>query len=140
MKKTRPYSLPQPRVIMPSKGLVVRSCSDWCPEPATKLDLDTCRHHELLPASSGKSSTQGSLACSAIDTIFAHAIQPCRRIDPYSFCQGRKDLHHEGNRRFQLGNGAEVWTHFIKRRVAKASASMRVLRYAISRLCDDSSR
>ena len=41
----------------------------------------------------------------AIDTIFAHAIQPCRRIDTYSFCQGGKDLHHEGNGRFQLGNG-----------------------------------
>src|SRR5262245_65477079 len=64
MKKTQPYSMPRPRVTMPSKRLVVRSCSDWCPEPATELDLDTCRHHELLPASSGKSSTQGSLSCS----------------------------------------------------------------------------
>src|SRR6266704_2779294 len=64
MKKTRPYSMPRQRVTMPAKGLVVRSCSDWCPEPATELDLDTCRHHELLPASSGKSSTQGSLSCS----------------------------------------------------------------------------
>jgi hypothetical protein len=36
--------------------------------------------------------------------------------------------------------GPEVWTHFIKRRVAEASASMRVLRYAISRLCDYLSR
>lgn len=39
-----------------------------------------------------------------------------------------------------LTRAPEVWTHFIKRRVAKASASMRVLRYAISRLCDYSSR
>src|SRR5262247_1839814 len=49
---------------MPSKGLVVRSCSDWCPEPVTELDLDTCLHHKLSPASSGKSRTQGSLFCS----------------------------------------------------------------------------
>src|SRR5881397_1628600 len=49
---------------MHPKGLVARSCSDWCPEPATELDLDTCRHHELWPAFSGKPSTQGSLSCS----------------------------------------------------------------------------
>src|SRR5215813_6495436 len=36
---------------MPPKGLGVRSCSDWCPEPVTELDLDTCRHHELSLAS-----------------------------------------------------------------------------------------
>src|SRR5215813_11833151 len=32
---------------------------------------------------------------------------PLNRVecDPSSFCQGRKDLYHEGNRRFQLGNG-----------------------------------
>src|SRR5712691_13424801 len=64
MKKNRPYSMPGQHVKIAFKGLVVRSCSAWCPEPATELDLDTCRHHELLPASSGKSSTQGSLSCS----------------------------------------------------------------------------
>src|SRR5438105_11890328 len=47
---------------MRSPGLVVRSCADWCPEPVTPLDLDTCRHHPLWPASPGKWSTQGSLA------------------------------------------------------------------------------
>jgi len=35
-------------------GLVPRACD--------RLDLNTCRHHELLPASFGKSSTQGSLS------------------------------------------------------------------------------
>lgn len=64
MKKNRPFSVPRQHSTMRSKGLVARSCSDWCPEPATELDLDTCRHHELLPASSGKSSTQGSLSSS----------------------------------------------------------------------------
>src|SRR6266540_910331 len=64
MKKDRPYSLSTLDVRMRSQGLVVRSCSDWCPEPVTQLDLDTCRHHALLPASRGKSRTQGSLACS----------------------------------------------------------------------------
>src|SRR6266571_6202852 len=41
----------------------------------------------------------------AIDTIFAHTIEPCRRVDTYPFCEGCKDLHHEGNGRFQLGKG-----------------------------------
>src|SRR4029434_2180499 len=41
----------------------------------------------------------------AIDTIFAHTVQPCRSVDPYPFCEGGKDLYHEGNRRCQLGNG-----------------------------------
>src|SRR5690349_17534555 len=38
-------------------------------------------------------------------TIFAHPVQPCRRVDPYPVCEGGKDLHHKGNGRFQLGNG-----------------------------------
>ena len=61
---THESSMPGQHVTMRSEGLVARSCSDWCPEPATELDLNTCRHHELLPASFGKSSTQGSLSCS----------------------------------------------------------------------------
>ena len=40
-----------------------------------------------------------------IDTIFAHTIQPCRRVDADPFCEGGNDLYHEGNGRFQLGNG-----------------------------------
>src|SRR2546430_9523520 len=28
-----------------------------------------------------------------------------RRVDTYPFCEGCKDLHHEGNGRFQLGKG-----------------------------------
>jgi hypothetical protein len=64
MKIGRPYALPEEHDRMPPKGLGVRSCSDWCPEPVTKLDLDTCRHHPLSPASPGKPSTQGSLSCS----------------------------------------------------------------------------
>src|SRR5262249_60956302 len=51
MKIGWPYALPEEHDRMPPKGLGVRSCSDWCPEPVTELDLDTCRHHELLPAS-----------------------------------------------------------------------------------------
>src|SRR6266849_217769 len=47
MKKNRPSSMPGQPVTIASKGLVVRSCSDWCPAPATALDLDTCRHHAL---------------------------------------------------------------------------------------------
>ena len=39
----------------------------------------------------------------AIDTIFAHTIEACRSVDPYPFCKGCKDLHHEGNGCFQLG-------------------------------------
>src|SRR6516225_485888 len=38
-------------------------------------------------------------------TIFAHPVQPCRSVDPYPFCEGGKDLHHEGNGRLPLGNG-----------------------------------
>jgi hypothetical protein len=34
-------------VTMHSKGLVVSSCSDWCPEPAPELDLDTCRQRPV---------------------------------------------------------------------------------------------
>src|SRR5262245_34817151 len=64
MKIGRLYALPEEHDRMPPKGLGVRSCSDWCPEPVTELDLDTCRHHELSPASWGKWSTQGSLSCS----------------------------------------------------------------------------
>ena len=62
MKIGRRYSVPGQYVRMRSSGLVVRSCSDWCPEPVTQLDLDTCRHHPLSPASPGKPSTQGSLS------------------------------------------------------------------------------
>src|SRR6185503_11278714 len=64
MKRGRRYSVPGQYGRMRSTGLVVRSCSDWCPEPVTQLDLDTCRHHPLSPASWGKSRTQGSLFCS----------------------------------------------------------------------------
>ena len=66
-RKRGPALYPVPgesRYECPPNGLVARSCSDWCPEPATELDLDTCRHHALLPASSGKPSTQGSLSSS----------------------------------------------------------------------------
>src|SRR5262250_1029639 len=62
MKISRCYSGPGQYVRMHSTGLVVRSCSDWCPEPVTQLDLDTCWHHPLSPASLGKWSTQGSLS------------------------------------------------------------------------------
>src|SRR5262245_7782918 len=62
MKRGRRYSVPGQYVRMRSTGLVVRSCSDWCPEPVTQLDLDTCWHHPLSPASPGKPSTQGSLS------------------------------------------------------------------------------
>ena len=62
MKMGRPYALPEEHDSMHPKGLGVRSCADWCPEPVTELDLDTCRHHQLLPASPGKPSTQGSLS------------------------------------------------------------------------------
>src|SRR5215217_1288770 len=41
----------------------------------------------------------------AIDTLFAHTIEPCRRVDPSPFCEGCQDLHHEGNGCFQLGDG-----------------------------------
>ena len=41
----------------------------------------------------------------AIEAIFAHAIEPRRRVHAHSFGQGGKALHHEGNGRFQLGNG-----------------------------------
>src|SRR5215472_9895968 len=51
MKIGRRYSVPGQYVRMRSTGLVVRSCSDWCPEPVTQLDLDTCWHHPLSPAS-----------------------------------------------------------------------------------------
>jgi hypothetical protein len=63
MKMGWPYALPEEHDRMRPKGLGVRSCSDWCPEPVTALDLDTCRHHTLSPASYGKSRTQGSLFC-----------------------------------------------------------------------------
>jgi len=39
----------------------------------------------------------------AIDAIFTHAIEPCRRVDAYPLRQRCQDLHHEGNGRFQLG-------------------------------------
>src|SRR5215813_8180026 len=38
-------------------------------------------------------------------STFAHTIQACRRVDTYPFCEGGKDLHHEGNGRFQMGKG-----------------------------------
>jgi hypothetical protein len=41
----------------------------------------------------------------AIDTIFAYTVQARRRVDTYTFCEGGKHLHHEGNGRFQLGKG-----------------------------------
>src|SRR5215471_6086691 len=46
---------------MPPTGLGARSASVWCHEPVTKLDPDTCRHHDMSPASFQKPSTQGSL-------------------------------------------------------------------------------
>ena len=51
MKRGRPYALSEDHDSMPPKGLGVRSCSDWCPEPVPALALETCRHHALAPAS-----------------------------------------------------------------------------------------
>src|SRR5262249_26467249 len=32
----------------------------------------------------------------------------CCSVDPYPFCEGGKDVYHEGNGRFQLGKGRMV--------------------------------
>ena len=37
--------------------------------------------------------------------LFLHTIESRRRVDPYPFCEGGKDLHHEGNGRFHMGKG-----------------------------------
>ena len=49
------------------------------------------------------STTQALLP--AIETIFAHTVQPCRRVAPSPFCKGGKDWHHEGHGRLPLGHG-----------------------------------
>src|SRR5262249_6468155 len=88
MKRGRRYSVPGQYVRMRSTGLVVRSCSDWCPEPVTALDLDTCWHHPLSPASLGKWSTQGSLSRSGypaspptcVEVSDGRGVSPMRRL------------------------------------------------------------
>jgi hypothetical protein len=42
-------------------GLVVRSVIVWCREPVAELDLGTCRHDGMSPASRRERSTQGSI-------------------------------------------------------------------------------
>src|SRR5438067_870618 len=55
MKRGWRYSVPGQYVRMRSTGMVVRSCSDWCPEPVTQLDLATMadpaqrRIHSKIP-------------------------------------------------------------------------------------------
>jgi len=41
----------------------------------------------------------------AIEAIFTHAIEACRGVDAYSLRESGQDLHHKGNRCFQVGDG-----------------------------------
>jgi len=41
----------------------------------------------------------------AIDAIFTHAIEAGRGVDADPLCESCQDLHHKGNRCFQVGDG-----------------------------------
>ena len=41
----------------------------------------------------------------AIDALFTHTIEACRGVDASPLRESCQDLHNNGHRRFQLGNG-----------------------------------
>jgi hypothetical protein len=91
--------------------------------PEQHASCPSCTAH-LLPGSIGKNcgvkannssvfyATESCLP--AINAMFAHTVESRRRVATYPFCEGGKDLHHEGNGRFQIGQGVGV---FLKKHV-----------------------